>query len=289
MPAALFIFRAPASASRNLKESVLMHIGKAIRMERIFNRNTNRSIIVPMDHGVTVGPIPGLADAKKAVSEVAEGGADAVLMHKGLVRCGHRSDGRDLGLIVHLSGSTSLGPRSNSKVLTASVEDAIQHGADGVSVHVNLGDEAEGQMLADLGKVAREAGNWGIPVLAMVYARGPLIADSNAPDVIAHCARAAMELGADVVKVPYTGDMDSFAFVVESCCIPVVIAGGPKMDTTRDFLEMVYDSMRAGAAGLSVGRNVFQHPRPRMLMAALSGIVHANWTIEQALAVVGED
>ena len=265
-----------------------MHIGKAIRMERLFNRTTGRAIIVPMDHGVTVGPIEGIADAKRAVAEVAEGGADAVLMHKGLVRCGHRHGGRDLGLIVHLSASTSLGPRGNTKVLSASVEDAVQHGADGVSVHVNLGDEAEGSMLADLGRVSREAQQWGIPLLAMVYARGPLVRDSNAPDVIAHCARAAMELGADVVKVPYTGDMDSFAFVVESCCIPVLIAGGPKMDTTRDFLTMVYDAMRAGASGLSVGRNVFQHPRPRMLVAALSGVVHANWTVEQALAVVGE-
>ncbi len=265
-----------------------MHIGKAIRMERLFNRTTNRSIIVPLDHGVTVGPIAGIADAKRSVAEVAEGGADAVLMHRGLVRCGHRHDGRDVGLIVHLSASTNLGPRANAKVMTSSVEDAVRHGADGVSVHINLGDEAEGSMLADLGNAARDAERWGMPLLAMVYARGPLIPDSNTPEIIAHSARVAMELGADIVKVPYTGDMDSFAFVVESCCIPVVIAGGPRMDTTRDFLEMVHDAIRAGAAGLSVGRNVFQHSRPRMLVAALSGIVHANWTVEQALAVVGE-
>ncbi len=266
-----------------------MHIGKSIRLERLFNRLTKRCIIVPMDHGVSVGPIPGLVDAKSAVTEVAEGGADAVLMHKGLVRCGHRHGGRDLGLIVHLSASSNLGPAANSKVLVASVEDAIKLGADGISVHVNMGDASEGAMLADLGRVAREASDWGMPLLAMMYGRGPLITDAYDPQVVAHCARVAVELGADVVKVPYTGDMDSFAHVVDSCCVPVVIAGGPKMDSTREFLQMAHDSIKAGGTGLSVGRNIFQHARPRMLVAALSGLVHANWTVEQALSVVGED
>lgn len=266
-----------------------MHVGKSIRLERLLNRSTKRCIIVPMDHGVTVGPIAGLTDVKKTIAEVAEGGADAVLMHKGLVRCGHRTSGRDVGLIVHLSAGSSLAPNSNGKVLAASVEDAIKLGADGVSVHVNMGDVAEDRMLADLGKVASDAADWGMPLLAMVYARGPKIKNSFEPELVAHSARLAMELGADIVKVPYCGDIDSFSRVTECCCIPVVIAGGEKMDSTRDFLQIVHDSLLAGGAGLSVGRNVFQHPRPRMLVAALSGIVHANWTVEQALAVVGED
>ena len=266
-----------------------MHIGKKIRMERLCNRSTKRTIIVPMDHGVTVGPIPGLADARKAVAEVAEGGADAVLMHKGLVRCGHRTSGRDVGLILHLSAGSSLAPSGNSKVLAASVEDAVRLGADGVSVHVNMGDVAEDRMLADLGRIASDAESWGMPLLAMVYARGPKIKNSFDPDLVAHSARLAMELGADIVKVPYCGDIDSFNRVVESCCIPVVIAGGEKMDNTRAFLQVVHDSILAGGSGLSVGRNVFQHPRPRMLVAALSGLVHANWTVDQALAVVGEN
>ncbi len=266
-----------------------MHIGKAIRMERIFNRSTNRCIIVPMDHGVSVGPIDGLADMRKAVSEVAEGGADAVLGHKGLARCGHRRGGRDVGLIIHLSSSTDLSPQPNAKTLTASVEDALKHGADGVSLHINLGDPTEAKMLEDFGRVAHDAENWGMPLLVMMYGRGPKIKNSLDPSVIAHCARVAVELGADIVKVPYTGDMDSFAHVVESTCVPVVIAGGPKTDTTREFLRMVSDAVKAGAAGLSVGRNIFQHPRPRMMVAALSGIVHAGWSVEQALSVVGEE
>lgn len=265
-----------------------MHVGKSIRMERLFNRNTRRSIIVPMDHGVSVGPLKGLEDMSHAVNEVAEGGANAVLGHKGLVRCGHRQGGRDVGLVLHLSSSTDLSPSPNRKTLTATVEDAIRHGADGVSIHVNLGDEQEAEMLSDFGRIARDAQNWGMPLLAMIYGRGPKIGNSLAPEIVAHCARVGAELGADVVKVPYTGDIDSFSFVVESCCIPVLIAGGPKTDSTREFLEMVSDAMRAGAAGLSVGRNVFQHASPRRLMTALACIVHAGMSVEQALQGVGE-
>ncbi|MBU4244217.1 MAG: fructose-bisphosphate aldolase, partial [Proteobacteria bacterium] len=183
-----------------------MHIGKAIRLERIFNRNTGRTIVVPMDHGVTVGPIDGLVDMREAVGKVVDGGANAVIEHKGLVRCGHRATGRDVGLIVHLSASTSLSPFPNAKSLVASVEDAVRLGADAVSIHCNLGDATEAAMLADFGKVASDAANWGMPLLAMVYARGPKVSDEYAPSVVAHCARVGTELGADVVKVPYTGD-----------------------------------------------------------------------------------
>lgn len=266
-----------------------MHIGKAIRMERLMNRDTGRCIIVPMDHGVSVGPLEGLEDMRRAVNEVAEGGADAVLGHKGLARCGHRKSGRDVGLILHLSSSTDLSPNPNAKILTATVEDALKLGADGVSLHVNIGDPSEPRMLEDLGRVAGIAEDWGMPLLVMMYGRGPKVKDQYAPDVVAHCARVAMELGADMVKVPYTGDIDSFAHVVESCCIPVLIAGGPKNGSTRGFLEMVHDAINAGAKGLSIGRNVFQHPKPRLMIQALSGIVHASWNVDQAMELLGKE
>ena len=260
-----------------------MSLGKTIRLERILNRKTQRAIIVPMDHGVSVGPIDGIIDMRETIVDMANSGADAVLMHKGLVRCGHRASGRDVGLIVHLSASTSLSPLSNSKTLVGTVEEAVRLGADGVSVHVNLGDTNEREMLADLGRVARSADEWGMPLLAMVYARGPRVDNEFDPAVVAHCARVGVELGADVVKVPYTGDMESFSDVVSACCIPVVIAGGPRTESTRQFLEMVDNSLKAGGSGLSVGRNVFQHPRR---VQALRGLVHENMPLEQALALV---
>ena len=263
-----------------------MHIGKAIRLERIFNRNTKRTIIVPMDHGTTVGPIAGIVDMREAVGAIVEGGANAVLMHKGLVRCGHRSPGKDIGLIVHLSASTTLSPFPNAKTLVGTVEDAVRLGADAVSVHVNLGDESEAKMLTDFGQVTSTAQSWGIPVLAMVYARGPKVRSEFDPEIVAHCARVGVELGADVVKVPYTGDVDTFGHVVDSCCVPVVIAGGPKLDSTRAFLQMVHDSISAGGSGLSVGRNVFQHKNPSLLCQALAKVVHEDVDVDVALAML---
>ena len=266
-----------------------MMLGKAVRMERIFNRNTGRTIIVPLDHGVTVGPIYGLVDLRDTVNQVAEGGANAVLMHKGLPRCTHRGAGRDVGLIIHISASTSLSPYPNTKILVGSVEDAIRLGADAVSVHVNLGDENERYMLESLGAITTRASEWGMPVLAMMYARGPKVENEYDPDVIAHCARVGMELGADVVKVPYSGDIKSFAHVVDSCCVPVVIAGGEKLESDFDLLRMVHDSIQAGGAGLSVGRNVFQHANTPRLVRALNYIVHEDWDVDQAMEFLEEE
>ncbi len=260
-----------------------MILGKKVRLERIFNRNNRRTIIIPMDHGVSIGACEGLINMREAISNVAEGGGDAVLMHKGLVKCSHREHGRDVGLIIHLSASTCLSPRPNAKTLVATVEDAIKLGADAVSVHINIGDESEREMLSDLGRVASTAEQWGMPLLAMLYGRGPLISNEYDPNLVGHLARVGVELGADVVKVPYTGDMDSFARVVEGCCVPVVIAGGPKLDSTKEFLTVVHDSLKAGGAGLSVGRNVFQHSDMVELIKALRGLVHEEWSLEQAL------
>lgn len=264
-----------------------MYLGKKIRLERILKRDNGRTIIVPMDHGVSMGRVDGLIDMRETVSELAEGGADAVLIHKGIIRCGYRSRGKDVGLIMHLSASTDLSPAPNHKCLVGTVEEAIRHGADAVSVHVNIGDENESCMLSALGKVAGACDDWGMPLLAMVYARGPKISNSYDPKLIAHCARVGVELGADLVKVSYSGDIESFAKVVECCCVPVLIAGGQRMDSVKDVFQMVYDSLQAGGAGISIGRNVFQHANRPRLVAALRSIVHENASVETALEMVG--
>ena len=258
-------------------------IGKYIRLERIISRETGKAVIVPMDHGVSVGPILGITNMKEAMSQVADGGANAVVIHKGIVPRGHRGGGPDMGLIVHLSGSTSLCPEPNAKTLVCTVAEAIKMGADAVSVHVNIGDDREKEMLADLGKVAKEAAEWGMPLLAMIYPRGKKIKDEYATDAVKHAARLGAELGADIVKVSYTGSPDTFREVVEGCHVPVIIAGGAKMDSDREILEMVKGAIEAGASGTSIGRNVFQHDNPTKIVRALHMIVHRNATVEEAL------
>jgi len=261
-------------------------IGKKIRMERIIDRNSNRTVIVPMDHGVSVGPVAGLTDMKETVGRIVAGGANAILMHKGIVRAGHRGGGRDVGLIIHLSGGTSLSPDPNAKELVCTVAEAIKLGADAVSVHINLGANTDRQMLAQLGAVSERCLEWQMPLVAMMYTRGAKIKDEFGEENVKHAARVGAELGADIVKVPYTGSTESFARVVESCPVPVVIAGGPKTDSDEEIFRVVACALEAGSAGLSIGRNAFQHNNPEKMVAALSKMVHHNASVEEALSIL---
>lgn len=256
--------------------------GKSIRLERIINRQTGKTVMVPMDHGVTVGPIPGLIDIKRAVGDVVEGGANAIIIHKGIVRAGHRQSGRDVGLIIHMSASTVMSPDPTGKVLVCTVEEAIKMGADGVSIHINLGAPTEDEMLDHLGQVSRACQEWGMPLLAMMYTRGPKIENEYSVKYIKHAARVGAELGADIVKVNYPGSVRAFEEVTGGCPVPVVIAGGEKLESDMDILNMVEGAIKAGGAGVSIGRNIFQHANPGRIIAAISAIVHEKIPAKEA-------
>jgi predicted phospho-2-dehydro-3-deoxyheptonate aldolase len=264
-------------------------LGKRIRLERIMNRETGRSVIVPMDHGVTVGPIQGIEDMREMVNAMADGGANAVLGHMGLPLYGHRHYGKDIGLILHLSGSTVWSPDPNAKVLVNTVENAVRNGADGVSVHINIGAANESDMLRDLGAVSVKCMEWGMPLLAMMYTRGEKFISETGVEGVKHAARIAAEVGADVVKVSYTGTPKSFEEVVRGCPIPILIAGGEKATNDKEILEAVRGSLEAGGAGVSIGRNAFQHKRPERFVRAVCAMVHENASVEQALEIIGGD
>src|SRR4030042_6453567 len=121
-------------------------------------------------------------------------------------------------------------------------------------------------MLQDFGRIATDALEWGMPLLAMIYTRGPKVRSEYDVTVIKHAARVGAELGADIVKVTYSGSPESFHEVVQGCYVPVVIAGGEKMGTDEDILQMVTGAVAAGAAGVSIGRNVFQHKDPTQIV-----------------------
>jgi fructose-bisphosphate aldolase/2-amino-3,7-dideoxy-D-threo-hept-6-ulosonate synthase len=260
-----------------------MHQGKIRRLNRIFKED-NRTVIVPMDHGVTIGPVRGLANMQKIVGQLLEGQVDSILVHKGIAK---HVDFGGAGLIIQLSGASNLNPNPNNKVQVCSVQEAVRLGADGVSVHVNVGAPDEDKMLAKLGKVADECDVFGMPLLAMMYPRGPKIQNEHALDVVAHAARLGAELGADIIKTNYTGDVESFKVVVESCMVPVVIAGGPKAKTNLDILKITSEAIKAGGAGLSIGRNVFQCENPASIVKALSAIVHKGSSVEAASKIMG--
>jgi len=263
---------------------MVMTPGKKKRMGRIF-RGDGRTVIVPMDHGVTLGPVRGLVNMQETVDKIIDGGVDGLVLHKGVAS---RIDTGTTGLIIHLNASTELAPDPNRKIIVCSVEEALRIGADAVSIHINIGAETESEMLSDLGAVADICDELGMPLLAMMYPRGPNISSGHDPELVAHVARLGTELGADIIKTNYTGSSESFEKVTKSCQVPVIIAGGPKVDTMEGFLEMVHSSVESGAAGVSIGRNVFQNENPTLMVRALSSIVHLNATVEQALQILGE-
>jgi predicted phospho-2-dehydro-3-deoxyheptonate aldolase len=256
-----------------------MTSGKQRRLQRIF-RDDGRTVIIPMDHGVTLGPVAGLENMQETVDRLARGGVDAIVVHKGIAT---NIDTRRLGLIIHVNGSTELSPDPNRKLQVCTVDEAVKLGADGVSIHVNVGAVTEPEMLLDLGSTSAACEDYSIPLLAMMYPRGPKITNSNDVAVVKHVARLGAELGADIVKTNYTGSVDSFQNVVKGCPVPVVIAGGPKANTEADVLEMVHGSVQARGVGVSLGRNVFQHKDPEAMSRAVVAIVHKGASVEEAL------
>ena len=263
------------------------YIGKNIRIERILNRETKKTIIVPMDHGLTVGPIKGIeTDLGEMVNKIALGGANAVLGHIGIPLYAHRGYGPDIGLILHLSGSTSLSPLSNYKVLVNNVLEAVKLGADGVSLHINIGTQSDPEMLEILGSVSRECRDLGMPLIAMMYPRGENIKDEYDVEVVKIAARVAAELGADIVKTNWTGDPDSFKEVVRGCMAPVIIAGGEK-GGIKEVLETTKQSIEVGGAGVAYGRNVFQASDPTKVVRALYFIVHKGYEPDEAMKETG--
>ncbi|MFB6112681.1 MAG: 2-amino-3,7-dideoxy-D-threo-hept-6-ulosonate synthase [Halodesulfurarchaeum sp.] len=243
-----------------------------------------RFVTIPMDHGITMGAVRGLKDIESTIDAITRGGADTVLTQKGIAGRVHPNK-NGAGYIIHLNGSTSIGPDENDKRRTCSVEEAVKLGADGVSFHINVGSDYEPGQIEDLASVTEAAHDLGMPVLVMAYARGPGI-DEHDAEALGHAVRLAEELGGDIVKTSYSGDAESFEHVTASTSKPVIIAGGsPSGDLAT--LENVRGAMDAGASGVSMGRTVFQHEDPYAISSAIAAVVHEGATAADALAEYG--
>ena len=258
---------------------------KELRLRRLFGTGEFKKIIItPLDHGMTMGPIPGLYDAKETIAKISNTSTNAIVLHKGLMSCCSEvlCENKELAVIMHLSASIGFSPNSERKVLVSSVEEAVMMGADAVSVHVNLGSDYDYQMIKDFGHVSSECHKWGMPLLAMVYARGKNINEFDA-DLNMVGARVAMEMGADVVKVNYINDKEKFHKLVNSVNIPVVVAGNCLECDVRYFYNRIGDAMESGAAGVAVGRNVFQREDMGSVMNAIDMIVNHGSAVDEVM------
>jgi len=255
-----------------------MVTGVQIRLNRILRKG--KMLCIPMDHGISDGPIKGLEDPHSLIYQCESHGLTSVIINKGILKTLPRPT--KVGILVHFSGSTSLSMSPNRKMLTGGVEEAIRLGADGVSLHINIGGKEEPEMLHQLGSIAHECHQWNMPLLAMMYPRGEKIKDPHDPEIVGHVARIGAECGADIVKTVYTGDIDSFSKVVKSTPVPIVIAGGPKAKSDMDILQMTEDAMKAGAKGVTYGRNIFAHKTPQKMVQALAAIIFKKESAKEA-------
>ena len=244
-----------------------------------------RGVWVPMDHGLSGYPEMGLDKIDSVIDSVIKGGADAVVLQKGVLTHQYRRTSWD-GFVCHLSASTIHGgTNSQSKVTVGNVDEVIARGAVAVSGQVNLGDDAEPEMLYDLGQITSDSWNHGVPTLGMVYPRGPnLIVDpEDETKGVAHAARIAYEIGCDVVKVPWTGSIKSFEIVTSAVPIPVLIAGGTGL-SFDETLSIVEQSIIAGGSGVCMGRQIFGSDNPGARVKAVRSIVHDGENVETALS-----
>jgi class I fructose-bisphosphate aldolase len=244
----------------------------------------DRSVLLAYDQGLEHGPSTDFNDRNIDPTMVMEtatkGGFCGVVFQKGVAE--RYYDGK-VPLIVKLNGKTSLPKGEPISKQVCSVEQAISLGAKGVGYTIYLGSSYEADMLSEFGRIQEEAHERGIPAIAWIYPRGVAVQNDTSKEIVSYAARTGLELGADAVKIKYTGDSASFSWAVKAAAgVRVFMSGGPKAPTDEDFLVQVRGVMDAGATGLAVGRNVWQNQDPLRMAEMLKKIIFEGSSVQEA-------
>lgn len=256
--------------------------GKQNRLARILNPQTGRGLIVAVDHGMALGPITGIEDTGK-VFDMLEPYTDAWLMTKGIFAHVYKPQGRK-GVILRASGGATIaGPDITAEGVTATVEELLMLSADAVAFNVFIGSDNEHETLRSFSALAADCRRWGMPLVG-VTAVGKDKEKAQDPKFIALCARVAAEHGADLVKTYFTAE--NFDKVTASCPVPVAIAGGPKCDTDEETLAMIRGCLDNGAAGIVMGRNIWQSQRAVLLIKAVRAMIHEDISLNDAVTLL---
>ncbi len=256
-----------------------MSWGLKNRLARIIRPETGRAVMLAVDHGYFLGPTSGLEDARTAIEPLTPY-ADALMLTRGVLRS---SVGTGVGapIVLRVSGGTSILSELSNEGITASMEDAIRLNVSAVALSIFVGAEHERQTLLSLTQLVDEGERYGIPVLAVTAVGRDMVRDAR---YLSLACRIAAELGASFVKTYYC---DDFERVVETCPVPVVIAGGKKLPE-REALELAHDAVVHGAAGVDMGRNIFQSDNPVGMIRAVRAVVQDNASVDDAFALYQE-
>jgi len=245
------------------------------RLSRFFQESSGRSVILPLDHGVGEGMLPGLRAVGELIGMLDGRDVQGVVLNKGPARVHARGVPLSAGLVVQLSGGTKHALPAYGRAVVCSVGEALRLGADAVAMQINIGNDLEERMLSDFGAMADEAHQAGLPVFAIIAPRGGHIVNELDANLLSHCVRLGSELGADMTGVPYGGDPAAFALAVESSDVPVLVTGGPGRGDHARFAAAMEEALSCGAAGFCVGRNVFQSEDPAVTLDQLIELAHA--------------
>ncbi len=234
-------------------------IGKTRRMSRLFVGDKKRCLLSPLDHAGWLGPVRGLDQPKVIVSQVIAGGANAILASPGFLQATAELIPPSVALVLRVSLTAGLSKQGTQETPIACLDTALQFDADAVAVSVFFGREGDIEIYRWLANLIQACRPVGMPVIAEMMPPADQSFDATA---IAHAARIGLEVGADVIKTNYCGDPEKFQNVVASVPVPVIVAGGPKQANELKLGDFVRDLMKGGAAGVAIGRRVWQSEDP---------------------------
>jgi class I fructose-bisphosphate aldolase len=253
-------------------------------MARIF-RNNGKTVIVAMDHGMGLSVLPDLNKTGEILKAVARGGADALLTSYGIAKR-YENELRGMGLIIRIDGGSSMLGKSGSASILFALEDAIKLGADAVACMGFPGTDLEKETFENIAFLATRCREWGIPLMAEMLPGGFGPEPPKNPQTIALACRIGAELGADIIKTTFVGTTNEFAEIVAGCFVPVVVLGGNKTADPSNLFTDIEGALKAGGAGVAIGRNVWKHAYPSRYTEALVKLVHQGKPAAEALKVL---
>ena len=254
-----------------------MDWGMKNRLARIINPKTNRCVMLAVDHGYFLGPTSGLEVLHKAVEPLLPF-ADSLMLTRGALRTSINPQ-TNIPIVLRVSGGNSVvGEDLSNESITVATEDAVRLNVSAMALSIYVGSKYENKTITNLTKLIDEGQRHGIPVLAVTAVGKEMTRDVR---YLSLASRIAAELGANIVKTYYCKD---FHKVVKSCPVPIVVAGGKKI-SEKDALKLAYNSVKEGAAGVDMGRNIFQSDKPIGMIKAVRAIVHDNASVNKAYEI----
>jgi len=259
---------------------------KERRLHHIFAKD-RRTVIVACDHAGFMGTVKGLEDPGRLIVNVKEAGVDAILTTKGIARA-FSSQLKNAGLILRADGGASMrSPVMGSLSVICSLEEACTLGADAVICMGMIGFPEEPSSLHNLAELTTEGLRLGMPVMAEMLVK-PKEGESVTPQDVGFAMRIGVELGADLIKASFARPVEDFRTALQACYRPVVVLGGEKAKDEREVLQGIAEAMQAGASGVAVGRNVWQHANPAGICRALVALVHGGAGVEEAMKEISQ-